>query len=104
MPTAVYGSTYRADSVLRLSDRIRARPADRARLGATMTAFDIQAGGSNHHYGRIAHWLGVALWRRFPDATVNIKVGTAYRDLSAVGDGLAHIGVATPALAARPCL
>lgn len=69
-----------------------------------MTTFDIQAGGSNHHYGRIAHWLAVALWRRFPDATVNIKVGTAYRDLTAVGDGLAQIGVATPGVAARLCL
>jgi TRAP-type uncharacterized transport system substrate-binding protein len=69
-----------------------------------MDSFDIQAGGSNHHYGRIAHWLGVALWQRFPDATVNIHVGNAYRDLNPVGDGLAQIGVATPGVAARLCL
>ena len=69
-----------------------------------MTSFDIQAGGTNHHYGRIAHWLAGGLWRRFPDATINIKVGTAYRDLRAVGDGLAQVGVATPAVSARLCL
>jgi TRAP-type uncharacterized transport system substrate-binding protein len=65
---------------------------------------DIQAGGTNHHYGRVAHWLASNLWRRMPEVVVNIKVGTPYRDLRAVGDGLAHIGVFTPAAAARMCL
>jgi TRAP-type uncharacterized transport system substrate-binding protein len=66
--------------------------------------FDIQAGGSNHHYGRIAHWLAVNIWRHFPQATLNVKIGSAFRDLTAVGDGLAHIGVFTPAQAARLAL
>src|SRR5947208_1394432 len=69
-----------------------------------MTDFDFQAGGHNHHYGRIAHWLAAHLWQRFPDVTVNIKMGTAYRDVRAVGDGLAQIGVGTPAVSARLCL
>jgi uncharacterized protein len=68
-----------------------------------MTSYDFQAGGTNPHYGRIAHWLAGYLWRRHPDVTVNIKVGNAYQDLTAVGDGLAQIGVATPAAAARLC-
>ena len=68
-----------------------------------MTTYDFQAGGTNPHYGRIAHWLAAHLWQRHPDATVNIKVGTAYEDLRAVGDGLAQIGVSTPAVAARLC-
>ncbi len=68
-----------------------------------MTTIDFQAGGTNPHYGRIAHWLAGHLWQRFPDTTVNIKVGTAYEDLRAVGDGLAQIGVSTPAVAARLC-
>jgi hypothetical protein len=69
-----------------------------------MTSFDFQAGGVNQHYGRLAHWLAGHLWQRVPDVTVNIKVGTAYGDLRAVGDGLAQIGVATPAVSARLCL
>jgi hypothetical protein len=69
-----------------------------------MTTFDIQAGTGNPHYGRIAHWLAVNLCRRFPEATINVKVGNAFRDLTAVGDGLAQIGIATPAAAARLCL
>jgi TRAP-type uncharacterized transport system substrate-binding protein len=68
-----------------------------------MTTFDIQAGGTNPHYGRITHWLAGNLVRRFPDATVNIKVGKSFQDVSAVGDGLAQIGIATPAMAARLC-
>lgn len=68
-----------------------------------MTTFDIQAGGTNHHYGRIAHWLAGNLWRRFPDVIVNVKVGSPYRDLRAVGDGLAQIGVFTPSVSARLC-
>ncbi len=69
-----------------------------------MTSFDFQAGGTNHHYGRIAHWLAGYLWQHLPDTTINIKVGEAYRDLRAVGDGLAHMGVFTPAASARMCL
>jgi uncharacterized protein len=69
-----------------------------------VTSLDIQAGGTNHHYGRIAHWLAGNLWRRFADLTVNIKVGTAFRDLTAVADGLAQVGVYTPAVSARLCL
>ncbi len=68
-----------------------------------MTTYDFQAGGTNPHYGRIAHWLAGHLWQRYPDVTVNIKVGSAYQDLAAVGDGLAPIGVTTPAVAARLC-
>ena len=68
-----------------------------------MTSYDFQAGGTNPHYGRIAHWLAGHLWQRFPDTTINIKVGSAYQDLRAVGDGLAPIGVTTPAVAARLC-
>src|SRR6266571_2016490 len=68
-----------------------------------MTTIDFQAGGRNQHYGRIAHWLAGALWEKFPDITVNIKVGNDYRDLRAVGDGLAQIGVSTPAVSARLC-
>jgi TRAP-type uncharacterized transport system substrate-binding protein len=68
-----------------------------------LTSYDFQAGGRNQHYGRIAHWLAGNIWEAFPDATVNIKVGDDFRDLRAVGDGLAHIGVSTPAAAARLC-
>ena len=68
-----------------------------------MTTFDIQAGGRNHHYGRIAHWLAGNLWEHLPNVEVNIKVGDAYRDLSAVGDGLALIGISTPGVSARLC-
>ena len=66
-----------------------------------MTTIDFQAGGRNHHYGRIAHWLGGYLWSRRADIDVNIRVGTHYRELTAVGEGRAHLGVATPAMAAR---
>jgi uncharacterized protein len=69
-----------------------------------MTSVDIQAGGTNAHYGRIAHWLAGYLWERFPDVTVSTRIGTPYRDLRAVGDGLAHVGVGTPAVSARLCL
>src|SRR5438552_11421479 len=91
------------------------RPAPSARCGPVshgaparatsppMPVYDFQAGGTNHHYGRIAHWLAGNLWRRLPDSTINVKVGTHFKDLSAVGDGLAHMGVYTPAAAARLC-
>jgi TRAP-type uncharacterized transport system substrate-binding protein len=65
--------------------------------------FDFQAGGRNPHYGRISHWLAGHLWQTLPDVEVNIKVGDAYKDLRAVGDGLAQIGISTPAVAARMC-
>lgn len=68
-----------------------------------MTTIDFQAGGRNQHYGRIAHWLAGYLWEQRPDITVNIKVGDDYRDLRAVGDGLAQLGVSTPAVSARLC-
>src|SRR5262249_13003178 len=68
------------------------------------TAYAFQAGGRNPHYGRIAHWLAGHLWEAVPDVEVDIKVGDAYRDLRAVGDGLAQIGISTPAAAARMCL
>jgi TRAP-type uncharacterized transport system substrate-binding protein len=68
-----------------------------------MTTYDFQAGGTNPHYGRIAHWLAGSLWQRKPDVTINIKVGNDYQELSAVGDGLAQIGISTPAMAARLC-
>jgi uncharacterized protein len=68
-----------------------------------MTTYDFQAGGTNQHYGRIAHWLASYLWTHVPDVTVNLKVGPDYEDLRAVGDGLAQIGVTTPAVAARLC-
>jgi TRAP-type uncharacterized transport system substrate-binding protein len=68
-----------------------------------MTTIDFQAGGRNQHYGRIAHWLAGHLWERFPDVTVNIKVGSDYRDLRAVGEGPAQLGVQTPAAAAHLC-
>ncbi len=66
-----------------------------------MTTIDFQAGGRNHHYGRIAHWLAGHLWERMPDVSVNIKVGEEYRDLRAVGDGRCQLGVQTPAVSAR---
>jgi uncharacterized protein len=69
-----------------------------------MTTIDFQAGGRNQHYGRIAHWLSGYLWEKHPDVTVNIKVGNDYRDLRAVGDGLAQLGVSTPAVSARLCM
>lgn len=68
-----------------------------------MTTIDFQAGGRNQHYGRIAHWLAGYLWQERPEITVNIKVGDDYRDVRAVGDGLAQLGVNTPAAAARLC-
>src|SRR2546423_972259 len=68
-----------------------------------MATFDFQAGSRNHHYGRIAHWLSGYLWEQMPDVTVNIKMGSDYRDLRAVGDGLAQLGVSTPAACARLC-
>ncbi len=49
------------------------------------------------------HWLATSLWRRFPDVTVSLEVGSRFKDLSAVGDGLADAGVFTPAAAARMC-
>jgi hypothetical protein len=74
------------------------------RAGGAMTSYDFQAGGINQNYGRIALGLAGRLWQRFPDVTVNIKVGPAYRHMGAVGDRLAQIGVATPTVSARLCL
>jgi TRAP-type uncharacterized transport system substrate-binding protein len=68
------------------------------------TTYSFQAGGRNPHYGRIAHWLAGHLWQALSDVAIDIKVGDAYRDLRAVGDGLAQIGISTPAAAARLCL
>lgn len=70
---------------------------------AESETIDIQAGGSNIHYGRIAYWLALLITRGLRGTTVNIKVGEAYRDLRAVGAGLAQLGVTTPAIAARQC-
>jgi TRAP-type uncharacterized transport system substrate-binding protein len=66
--------------------------------------YSFQAGTMNPHYGRISHWLSSWLCERLPDVAVDIKVGRVYEDLRAVGDGLAQIGVTTPAAAARLCM
>jgi len=68
-----------------------------------VTTIDIQGGGRNQHYGRIMHWLAGYVWEKHPDVSLRINVGNDYRDLSAVGDGLAQMGVSTPAAAARLC-
>jgi TRAP-type uncharacterized transport system substrate-binding protein len=68
-----------------------------------MTTIDFQAGGRNHHYGRIAHWLAGHLYERMPDVAINIKVGEDFRDLRPVGDGVTQLGVQTPAVSARLC-
>src|SRR5438094_1997645 len=68
-----------------------------------MRSIDFQGGGRNQHYGRIAHWLSGYVWQQHPDVTISIKIGDDYRDLRAVGDGLAQIGVQTPAVSARLC-
>jgi TRAP-type uncharacterized transport system substrate-binding protein len=68
-----------------------------------MTTIDFQAGGRNHHYGRIAHWLAGHLYERMPEVAVSIKVGDEFRDLRPVGDGVTQLGVQTPAVSARLC-
>lgn len=68
-----------------------------------MASYDFQAGGRNHHYGRIAHWLAGHLYEALPDVSVNVKVGMDYRDLNAVGEGRVQLGVQTPGMSGRLC-
>lgn len=66
-----------------------------------MPTIAFQAGGRNHHYGRIAHWLAGHVWEALPDVAFNIMVGDEFRDLRPVGDGRCQLGVQTPAASAR---
>ncbi len=66
-------------------------------MGARVESIDFQSGGRNQHNGRILYRLAGCLTQQFPELTVNMKIGLADQNLSAAGDGLAQMGIATPA-------